>query len=108
MRDNKYLTLSGLEVLRVTPESNFINIGERTNVTGSRKFLRLIENHNYDEAIEVAKNSAGIEGEVDIVEFPRKMKSKKGFSVTVGANIEDGSSSGRPTRVWDDFAEDWR
>ena len=55
MRDNKYLTLSGLEVLRVTPESNFINIGERTNVTGSRKFLRLIENNNYDEAIDIAR-----------------------------------------------------
>ena len=55
MRDNKYLTLSGLEVLRVTPESNFINIGERTNVTGSRKFLRLIENNNYDEAVEIAR-----------------------------------------------------
>ena len=55
MRDNKYLTLSGLEVLRVTPESNFINIGERTNVTGSRKFLRLIENNNYDKAIDIAR-----------------------------------------------------
>ena len=55
MRDTKYLTLSGLEVLRVTPESNFINIGERTNVTGSRKFLRLIENNNYDEAIDIAR-----------------------------------------------------
>ena len=55
MRDKKYLTLSGLEVLRVTPESNFINIGERTNVTGSRKFLRLIENNKYDEAIEIAR-----------------------------------------------------
>ena len=49
------MTLSGLEVLRVTPESNFINIGERTNVTGSRKFLRLIENNNYDEAIDIAR-----------------------------------------------------
>ena len=39
---NNYLTLSGLEPLVVTPESNFINVGERTNVTGSRKFLRLI------------------------------------------------------------------
>jgi len=55
VRDSKYLTLSGLEVLRVTPESNFINIGERTNVTGSRKFLRLIENNNYDEAVEIAR-----------------------------------------------------
>ena len=48
----KYLTLSGLEPLVVTPESNFINIGERTNVTGSRKFLRLIKEEKYDEAIQ--------------------------------------------------------
>ncbi|WP_179316480.1 methionine synthase [Winogradskyella undariae] len=51
----KYLTLSGLEPLIVTPESNFINIGERTNVTGSRKFLRLIKEEKYDEALEVAR-----------------------------------------------------
>jgi len=53
---NKYLTLSGLEPLVVTPESNFINIGERTNVTGSRKFLRLIKEEKYDEALEVARD----------------------------------------------------
>ncbi len=52
----KYLTLSGLEPLVVTPESNFINIGERTNVTGSRKFLRLIKEGNYNEALEVARD----------------------------------------------------
>jgi 5-methyltetrahydrofolate--homocysteine methyltransferase len=54
--DPKYLTLSGLEPLVVTPESNFINIGERTNVTGSRKFLRLIKEEKYDEALEVARD----------------------------------------------------
>ncbi|MFT4771545.1 MAG: 5-methyltetrahydrofolate--homocysteine methyltransferase, partial [Cryomorphaceae bacterium] len=48
------LRLSGLEPLVVTPETNFVNIGERTNVTGSRKFLRLIKDDLYDEAIEVA------------------------------------------------------
>ena len=53
---NKYLTLSGLEPLVVTPETNFINIGERTNVTGSRKFLRLIKEEKYDEALEVARD----------------------------------------------------
>lgn len=53
---NKYLTLSGLEPLVVTPESNFINVGERTNVTGSRKFLRLIKDENYSEALEVARH----------------------------------------------------
>ena len=52
----KYLTLSGLEPLVITPESNFINIGERTNVTGSRKFLRLIKEEKYDEALEVARD----------------------------------------------------
>ena len=52
----KYLTLSGLEPLVVTPESNFINVGERTNVTGSRKFLRLIKEENYNEALEVARH----------------------------------------------------
>ncbi len=52
----KYLTLSGLEPLVVTPESNFINVGERTNVTGSRKFLRLIKEEKYNEALEVARN----------------------------------------------------
>ncbi len=53
--DCKYLRLSGLEPLVVTPESNFINIGERTNVTGSRKFLRLIKEEKFEEALDVAK-----------------------------------------------------
>ena len=52
----KYLTLSGLEPLVVTPESNFINVGERTNVTGSRKFLRLIKEEKFSEALEVARH----------------------------------------------------
>lgn len=51
----KYLTLSGLEPLTLTPDSNFINIGERTNVTGSRKFLRLIKEDKYEEALDVAR-----------------------------------------------------
>ena len=42
----KYLRLSGLEPLIITPESIFVNVGERTNVTGSRKFLRLIKKKN--------------------------------------------------------------
>jgi len=50
-----YLKLSGLEPLIVTPESNFINIGERTNVAGSRKFLRLIKEDNYEAALSVAR-----------------------------------------------------
>ena len=49
------MQLSGLEPLIVTPETNFINIGERTNVTGSKKFSRLILNDLYDEALAVAR-----------------------------------------------------
>ncbi|MFY8188238.1 MAG: methionine synthase, partial [Flavobacterium sp.] len=52
----KYLKLSGLEPLIITPETNFVNIGERTNVTGSRKFLRLIKEEKYDEALSVARD----------------------------------------------------
>lgn len=51
---SRYLKLSGLEPLIVTPESNFINVGERCNVTGSKKFLRLIREENYEEALEIA------------------------------------------------------
>ena len=50
-----YLKLSGLEPLTVRPESNFVNIGERTNVTGSKKFARLIRENNYEEALSVAR-----------------------------------------------------
>ena len=49
------LTLSGLEPLVLTPEVGFINVGERCNVAGSRKFLRLIQEKNYDEAIAIAR-----------------------------------------------------
>ena len=62
----KYLTLSGLEPLVVTPESNFINVGERTNVTGSRKFLRLIKEEKYDEALDVARHQ--VEGGAQILD----------------------------------------
>jgi 5-methyltetrahydrofolate--homocysteine methyltransferase len=64
--DCKYLTLSGLEPLVVTPESNFINVGERTNVTGSRKFLRLIKEEKYDEALDVARHQ--VEGGAQILD----------------------------------------
>jgi 5-methyltetrahydrofolate--homocysteine methyltransferase len=63
---SKYLTLSGLEPLVITPESNFINVGERTNVTGSRKFLRLIKEEKYDEALEVARHQ--VEGGAQILD----------------------------------------
>ncbi|MCP4360454.1 MAG: methionine synthase [Chloroflexi bacterium] len=51
----KRLRLSGLEPLILTPELNFVNIGERTNVTGSRRFARLIKEKKYDEALSVAR-----------------------------------------------------
>ena len=50
-----YLRLSGLEPLTVRPESNFVNVGERTNVTGSKKFARLIRENKYEEALSVAR-----------------------------------------------------
>lgn len=53
---NPYCCLSGLEPLIISPESNFINVGERTNVAGSRKFLRLIKEGCYDEAMEIARD----------------------------------------------------
>jgi hypothetical protein len=62
---DKYLKLSGLEPLIVTPETNFVNVGERTNVTGSRKFLRLIKEEKYDEALEIAR--AQVEGGAPII-----------------------------------------
>jgi 5-methyltetrahydrofolate--homocysteine methyltransferase len=50
-----YLRLSGLEPLVVRPETNFVNVGERTNVTGSKKFARLIKDGKYEEALSVAR-----------------------------------------------------
>jgi 5-methyltetrahydrofolate--homocysteine methyltransferase len=50
-----YLRLSGLEPLVVRPETNFINVGERTNVTGSKKFARLVRDNRYEEALSVAR-----------------------------------------------------
>lgn len=54
-RSKDTLRLSGLELLEVTPEKNFINIGERCNVAGSRKFLRLIKEQKYEEALSIAR-----------------------------------------------------
>ena len=49
------MQLSGLEPLILSPNTNFINIGERTNITGSKAFARLILNNEYDKAVEVAR-----------------------------------------------------
>jgi 5-methyltetrahydrofolate--homocysteine methyltransferase len=66
MADYKPLILSGLEPLVITPESNFVNVGERTNVTGSKKFLRLIQEENYEEALSVAREQ--VEGGAQIID----------------------------------------
>ena len=63
----RYLKLSGLEPLVVTSQTNFVNVGERTNVTGSRKFLRLIKEDKYEEALEVAR--AQVEGGAQIIDI---------------------------------------
>ncbi len=60
------LQLSGLEPLFITEESRFVNIGERTNVTGSRKFLRLIKDENYNEALSIAREQ--VEGGAQIID----------------------------------------
>src|SRR6202451_2469464 len=53
-----FLRLAGLEPLIVRPMTNFLNIGERTNVTGSKKFARLIRDNRYEEALSVARQQA--------------------------------------------------
>ncbi len=58
--------LSGLEPLTLRPESNFLNVGERTNVTGSKKFLRLINEGNYEEALSIAKDQ--VDGGAQVID----------------------------------------
>lgn len=67
MSKYKYLKLSGLEPLIITPETNFVNVGERTNVTGSRKFLRLIKEERFEEALDVAR--AQVDGGAQIIDI---------------------------------------
>ena len=67
MLEQKSLILSGLEQLVISKETNFVNIGERTNVTGSKKFLRLIEQNKYSEALEVARDQ--VEGGAQIIDI---------------------------------------
>lgn len=76
-----FLKLSGLEPLVVTPESNFINVGERTNVAGSKKFLRLIKEENFEEALSVARNQ--VEGGAQIIDI----------------NMDDGLIEGKEAMV---------
>lgn len=66
-KTNGYTKLSGLEPLVFRPETNFVNIGERTNVTGSKKFARLIKEGNYEEALSVARNQ--VQGGAQIIDI---------------------------------------
>ena len=63
----KFLKLSGLEPLILNENSNFINVGERTNVAGSRKFLRLIKEERFDEALDVARHQ--VDGGAQIIDI---------------------------------------
>lgn len=60
------MRLSGLEPLVITEATNFVNVGERTNVTGSRKFLRLIQERQFDEALDIARDQ--VEGGAQILD----------------------------------------
>ena len=62
--NNRQLKLSGLEPLIITPESNFINVGERTNVAGSKKFLRLIKEEKFFEALDIARHQVEGDGSI--------------------------------------------
>ena len=77
----RYLKLSGLEPLVITPDSNFINVGERTNVAGSRKFLRLIKEGEYEEALDIARHQ--VEGGAQIIDI----------------NMDDGLLDGKAAMV---------
>lgn len=79
--EKKYMRLSGLEPLVITPESNFINVGERTNVAGSRKFLRLVKEERFDEALEIARHQ--VDGGAQILDV----------------NMDDGLIDGKEAMV---------
>ncbi|MCE2756594.1 MAG: methionine synthase [Bacteroidota bacterium] len=85
-----YMRLSGLEPLVIRPETNFVNVGERTNVTGSKKFARLIKDEKYEEALSIARqqvengaqildvnmDDALLDGEKEMVTFLNLMQSE--------------------------------
>ena len=75
------MRLSGLEPLIITTESNFINVGERTNVAGSRKFLRLIKEEKFDEALDIARHQ--VDGGAQIIDI----------------NMDDGLIDGKEAMV---------
>ncbi|ARV07367.1 methionine synthase [Polaribacter sp. SA4-10] len=67
VKQTKYMHLSGLEPLILNENSNFINVGERTNVAGSKKFLRLIKEERFDEALDVARHQ--VDGGAQIIDI---------------------------------------
>ncbi|MDP5106828.1 MAG: methionine synthase [Polaribacter sp.] len=67
VKQTKYMKLSGLEPLILNENSNFINVGERTNVAGSRKFLRLIKEERFDEALDIARHQ--VDGGAQIIDI---------------------------------------
>ncbi|WP_347922818.1 methionine synthase [Pontimicrobium sp. SW4] len=67
IKQSKYMKLSGLEPLVLNENSNFINVGERTNVAGSRKFLRLIKEEKFDEALDIARHQ--VDGGAQIIDI---------------------------------------
>ena len=67
IKQTKYMHLSGLEPLVLNENSNFVNVGERTNVSGSRKFLRLIKEERFDEALDVARHQ--VDGGAQIIDI---------------------------------------
>ena len=81
IKQTKYMKLSGLEPLVLSPDMNFINVGERTNVAGSRKFLRLIKEEQYDEALAIARDQ--VEGGAQIIDI----------------NMDDGMIDGKEAMV---------
>ncbi|MHB0756759.1 methionine synthase [Polaribacter sp. M15] len=67
INQKRYMKLSGLEPLVLNENSNFINVGERTNVAGSRKFLRLIKEEKFDEALDIARHQ--VDGGAQIIDI---------------------------------------
>ena len=78
----RYTRLSGLEPLQITPETNFVNIGERTNVTGSAQFKKLILEGRFDEAIVVARQQVENGAQVIDVNFDEGMLDSQEAMVT--------------------------
>lgn len=80
-KQTKFMRLSGLEPLVLNENSNFVNVGERTNVAGSRKFLRLIKDEKFDEALTIARHQ--VDGGAQIIDI----------------NMDDGLIDGKEAMV---------